>query len=268
MKPVHARILQFIRERKLLHNVSPLTLLWYEHSLKWMPNEDPTDTELKEIVCAMREKGLKASGCNAATRACNAYLKWSGSPHRIPRMKEPVFVAEVFTEAQIKTILNFNPRTFYDRRLHLLCLILLDSGARISEVTGLKVSDIDMDNLLVKLMGKGRKERVIPISLELRKVLYKYIRDYRQAHDFLLANQKGRKFNRNAALRDVKKLCTKLGFRAPSRTLHAFRHTFSCNYIRRGGDVLRLQKMLGHTTLEMTRRYRRWSARLLASSRV
>jgi hypothetical protein len=57
----------FIRERRYLNNVSASTISWYTHALKWLPNESPSQDELKEVVLKMREKGLKATGCNAAS---------------------------------------------------------------------------------------------------------------------------------------------------------------------------------------------------------
>ena len=71
----------------------------------------------------------------------------------------------------------------------------------------------------------------------------------------LLASKNETMLGRRVMLRDVKRLCKRLGFTPPARELHAFRHTFAINYIRRGGSVFHLQKCLGHSTLEMTRRY-------------
>jgi len=258
------RHIEFIKERQYVMNVSPATIRWYTHALKWLDSEEPTQEELTRLVVKMRERGLKAAGCNAATRAINAYLHWASGatgkcgggcrhPHVKP-MKEPEFVPTVFTDDQIKKLVRFSGRRFFERRLHLLILILLDTGCRISEATGLRVADVDMDNLLLTLTGKGRKQRKVPFSFELRKALHRYIKDFDPKH-LLLASRAGYEMGRGTALHEVKRLCRRLGFEPPARTLHTFRHTFATNYLRRGGSVFHLQKTLGHTSLEMSRRY-------------
>jgi integrase/recombinase XerD len=209
----------------------------------------------------MREKGLKATGCNSAIRAINAYLKWSGSPLKIPQLKEPQLILPTFTATQVSRLVTWKPKSAgrggrYQRRLHLLVLFLLDTGCRISEALTLRVNEIDFDNLLVTLDGKGRKQRVVPFSFELRKVMFRYVADYGRKPDLLLlASRNETRLGRRVMLRDVKLLCKRLGFTPPARTLHAFRHTFAVNYLRRGGSVFHLQKVLGHSSLEMTRRY-------------
>src|SRR5580693_8746737 len=117
----------------------------------------------------MSVSGRKATGCNCAIRAINAYLRWSESPLKIPLLKVPQLVLPTFTAQQVRQLVTWKPKGKYQRRLHLLILFLLDTGARISEALGLRVRDIDFDNLLVTLDGKGRKQRITPISFELRK---------------------------------------------------------------------------------------------------
>jgi integrase/recombinase XerD len=247
---------QFIRERQYLYNVTPATLAWYQNSLKWLPTETPTQDDLKDAVVRMHEKGNKATGCNSAIQAINCYLRWSGSTLKIPHLKAPEFVSPTFSAAQVSQLVNWKPRGFYQRRLHLLTLVLLNTGCRITEALTLRVRDIDLDNLLVTLDGKGRKQRVVPFSFELRKTLYRFVADYHRKPDLLLlASRNETLLGRRVMLRDVKLLCKRLGFDPPARTLHAFRHTFAVTYLRRGGSVFHLQKVLGHASLEMTRRY-------------
>jgi len=246
---------KFIRERQYLHNVSGNTVEWYRHAFKWLPSENPSTDELKEAVMRMRAKGLKATGCNSAIRAINAYLKWSGSSGRIAQLKEPQLILPTLSAVEIKKLVAWKPVGFYHRRLHLLVLFLLDTGCRITEALTLRVSDVDMANLLVTLDGKGRKQRVVPFSFELRKALHRFVSEYRKPDRLLFASRNETQLGRRVMLRDVKLLCGRLGFTPPARTLHAFRHTFAVNYLRRGGSVFHLQKVLGHSTLEMTRRY-------------
>jgi integrase/recombinase XerD len=262
------RIDAFIRERQYLHNVSPNTVSWYRHALRWLPSEDPTPAELKEVVLKMRQQGLKETGCNAAIRAINAFLHWSSDTERKcgpgcshPRMrplKEPDNLLPTFSEGQVKLIVGWKPRqkNLLERRWHLLSLLLLDLGCRISEALTLRVGDLDLDNLLCTVSGKGRKERIIPFSYALRKALHRYIVDFGLKPDALLfSTRAGTPVRRITALRSIKRLCRHLGFEPPARTLHAFRHTFAQNYVRHGGSVFHLQKTLGHRSLEMSRRY-------------
>lgn len=207
------RFEQFIRERLYLHSVAPTTAEWYKHSFKWLRSESPTQDDLKDAVVRMREKGLKATGCNSAIRAINAYLKWSESPLKVPHLKEPQLILPTFTTVQITRLVTWKPKGFCPRRLHLLVLFLLDTGCRITEALTLRVSEIDFDNLLVTLDGKGRKQRVVPFSFELRKALFRYITEYKRKSDaLLLASRNETRLGRRVMLRDVKLLCKRLGF--------------------------------------------------------
>jgi integrase/recombinase XerD len=246
---------QFIRERQYLHNVSPATVSWHTHNLKWLPSESPTEDELKEVVVRMREKGLRPTGCNSAIRSINAYLKWAGSGLKIPQMKEPNHILPTYTPQQIQLLLGWKPKKPTGHRLSTLVAFLADTGCRIDEALSIHWKDVDFDNLLVLLHGKGSKDRLVPISLELRKRLFLFQRKTEAKDGFVFGTQGGTKQGRRNVLRDFKSLCRSLGFEPPERSIHAMRHTFAVNYLRKGGSVFHLQKMLGHSTLEMTRRY-------------
>jgi integrase/recombinase XerD len=171
----------------------------------------------------------------------------------VPRLKEEQRILPTFAVEDIQKISKWKPKVFCETRLHVFILTLIDTGCRSSEATCLRWADVDLDNLLLKLHGKGAKDRLVPVSFELRRHLYRW----RQLNkfDLVFASRQGQWLGRRDQLRDVKLLCKRLGIVAPARTIHAFRHTFAVNYLRRGGSVFHLQKVLGHSSLEMTRRY-------------
>ncbi len=244
------RFEQFIRERLYLLNVSQRTADWYRESFRWLSTEEPTQADLTAMVIAMRDRGLKATSCNNRIRAVNAYLKWSGSSLHVQKLKEPTCVLPVFSPADVQRIAAWRTKTWYERRLQNMLLMLADCGCRISEATGLRWEDVDFDNLLLLLKGKGDKQRRIPMSLELRKRLFKF----KHEHALVFCTKSGGRVSNRNVLRDTKNLCRDLSIVCPVRTLHAMRHTFAVNYLRRGGSVFHLQKVLGHSSLEMTRR--------------
>lgn len=263
---MESRFEQFIKSKLYLLGVTPRTVEWYRHSLKWMPSEKPSQRDLDDLVRRLQDTGHKVTGVNCVARCLNSYLHWDsgtdrrcgpGCTHpRIRPLREPKTIMPTFTEAQIKRLVQWKPKRKYDSRLHLLILFLLDTGCRISEALTLRVSSVDMDNMLCTLDGKGRRQRIVPFSPELRRAMFRHMTTLKLLpHDRLLGSRCGTEWARRNITRDVKKVCRSLGFEPPPRTLHSFRHSFAVCYLRRGGDVFRLQKTLGHSTLEMTRRY-------------
>jgi integrase/recombinase XerD len=82
-------------------------------------------------------------------------------------------VLETFTPAQVKALLAFIPRGANETRAYVVASLLLDTGLRISEALGLRRTDCDLDNLVLKVLRKGNKQQLVPMSFEMRKVLWR-----------------------------------------------------------------------------------------------
>jgi integrase/recombinase XerC/integrase/recombinase XerD len=149
----------------------------------------------------------------------------------------------------------------------------LDTGLRLSELCNLRFEDAHIEEGYFKVMGKGSKERMVPIGALAQKMLWRYIFHFRpqpagEADNHLLLTLDGKALQPNA----VKLLLKRWGRRAGVPRLHAHlcRHTYATNFLNyKCGDVFRLQQILGHTTLEMVRRYVHYaSARDMMQGRV
>jgi len=192
----------------------------------------------------MRERGLKPTSCNNQIRAINAYLKWSGSALRIPRLKEERRVLPTFAMADVKKLVAWKSKRPSGSRLHTIMMTLIDTGCRIDEALSLRWDDCDFENLLLTVSGKGANERKVPMSFELRRFLWKHQQRGRQG-ELVFTTRDGRKLSRRDVLRDVKNICGKLGIRTPERTLHAFRHTFAMNYYAITGRCFTFKRFWG-----------------------
>jgi integrase/recombinase XerD len=170
---------------------------------------------------------------------------------KLAKLKEPVRVLPTFSQDDILRFAKWKPTGYLDTRLQVLILLLADTGTRLDEALSLRWTDVDFDNLLLTVIGKGDKQRVIPFSLELRKHLFKF----KHGHELVFSTADGGKLHRCNVWRDVHALCVELGITAPERLIHALRHSFATNYIRQGGNVFLLQRALGHTTITMSQRY-------------
>lgn len=140
-------------------------------------------------------------------------------------------------------------------RTKAIILTLLDTGIRASELTDAKVSDLDRSNQRLRVFGKGSKERSIPLSPRTLQAIWRYLstRDDPKPDAPLFATYTERTIDRKA----LGKMLVALGRRAGVKNVHPhrFRHTFAIQYLRNGGDPYTLQRLLGHSTLDMVKVY-------------
>jgi len=130
---------------------------------------------------------------------------------------------------------------------------LLDTGVRASEMCGLKIQDINQVTMHITVFGKGRKERRIPISETTLSTIKNYLDQRTGKSDWVFTTLNNRPINRNR-LADILEA---VGGRAGVARAHPhrFRHTFAIQFLRNGGSIYSLQRILGHTTLDMVKRY-------------
>ena len=253
---------QFIRERMYFKNVSPATVVWYRQSFRAFAGAMDTKAAVGDRIAKLRQAGVSATSVNTYLRAVNALLRWAHTEGhlveliRIPRLKEEQKVLATLTPEHVQRIIQFRPKVMYQHRTHTLTCLLLDTGLRINEALSLTREDVDLDNMLLRVRGKGAKHRLVPISMEMRKLAWKWLRrEDGPPEAFVFQARMGSKLTQRNLLRSFKIFGNRLHISGVRFSFHTMRHTFAVNYIRNGGDVFRLQRILGHSTLEMTRRY-------------
>ena len=216
-----------------------------------------------------QDKGLSGHAVNCYLRAIRAFWSWlvreeiiMSSPFsrvRIP--KPPKKVIATFSEKQLNATLRaINTSAPAGFRDWTMILTLLDTGLRASELTGLTLNNVNLDESLLKVCGKGNKERVVPIGAKVQRAVWKYWHRHRPQPanplcPTLFLTASGRPITTDRLRAIIKKYSDRAGIEGVRCSPHTFRHTFAISYLRNGGDVFTLQRILGHETLDMVRNY-------------
>ena len=250
---------------KAAEGVSPRTVEWYRYingnAVRRFGRERPLDgvgaAELRAWLLELRAtmapesiagyvRGLKVFGnwCAAEELGTAAGFRALRRP-RVPRR-----IIAPFTDAELQRLL-----AIAEPRERALILLLLDTGLRLAEVTGLRVADLRPDGTML-VMGKGSKERIVPLGAAARRALLRYVaeRGAVRPTDPVFMGRWGRPLRRKSIQLAIADLGRRAGV-ATRCSPHTFRHTFARSYLVNGGDVFSLQQILGHTTLDMVRRY-------------
>jgi site-specific recombinase XerD len=258
---------QFIDHGRYLRGWSPKTVRTYRQSLATLhaANAEPLSRgSLQAFVLWMRQRGLTSGGINVRLRTVNSFLSWLREeghitePLRVRLLPKAPRVVVTFSDAEVRRILAVRPVRPIERamiRAWTLFVTLVDTGLRIEEALGLERDRVDLDRLTVTVCGKGSKDRIVPISAECRKALFRLA--VGQPGRFIFTTDTGERMSYRNAYRDLKTLCRHAGVQGSHVRPHSIRHYFAVSYLRAGGDLYRLSRILGHTSISTTQVYLR-----------
>lgn len=212
-----------VSDRTLLHYHTALSSLW-----TWLVNEKEVDDHIVRRVAAPKPEDREVLPLTYDQIVKLLLATDRSKPYK--RKRERMVDQATQNAARDRAII----------------FLLLDTGLRVSEMCSLKMRDLQENGVTV--MGKGKKERWVPYSETTYETLLNHLEPLnRKPDDFVFPIHRG-------AVQDLfERLSARTGI--PNVHAHRFRHTFAINYIRNGGDPYTLQKILGHTTLEMVKRY-------------
>lgn len=173
--------------------------------------------------------------------------------------KAPVTIIEPLTPEEINSInASINLKSPCGERNNAIFNTLLDTGLRVSEEVDISLNNLNLVDGFIKVMGKGAKERIVPIGKYVQSILRSYINENRPkpidaSCNKLFLSVGGKPITVNT----IKLLFSKLSKTSGVTRLHAHlcRHTFAINYLLNGGDIFSLKEILGHSSMEMVNHY-------------
>jgi len=263
--------------------LSPRTVKIYEiglrQFLRWFIGEfgeegEVTAQRLRQFIASRFQKGNKPSTVRTYRDGLQAFYSFLVLDEVIPELENPMrrvpkvrFRApeiQPLTPQQVGQFLAmFDKSNLREYRDFTICVLVLDTGLRAGEVLSLKVEDIDFDRLKIRVTGKGDKLRVVFFGETTSRLLKNYLEHCRP----WIADGRATLFPpkspgaKNPTLpvsqlsAMIRAKMDAIGVKRAHSSTHRLRHTFATQFLRGGGNVFALQRILGHSSLEMTKRY-------------
>ena len=255
-------------ERKLSTN----TYLSYSDNLKqftsFFPNKDLLSlkkSDIEEFLLKINKSAKTKSHYLTVINSFYNYLCEESIITHNPcdNIKQPKIekkLPEFLTIEEVSKLLNIRTNTPLEMRNKAMLELLYASGMRISELLDLKMSNIDYQNEYVRVMGKGNKERIIPLT----KITFKYLDEYIKSgrpyilktkmSDYIFLNNNGQRMSRQGFFKILRQICKKQGINKEISP-HTIRHSFATHLLNNGADLRIIQELLGHSDISTTEIY-------------
>lgn len=269
---------QYMRYLKLQRNYSPNTLEAYRHDLDYLLNycrkndKDPLDMKLEDLqhfAATIHEYGVGASSqarILSGVRSFYRFLVLDGfieddptelleSPHLGEHLPEVLSVEEVDRLEG-----NIDLSTNEGQRNKAIIEVLFSCGLRVSELVNLKLTDLYLEEGYIRVLGKGSKERLVPISPRAIHELDLWFYDRnlmnikRGEEDYVFLNRRGSHLTRTMILIMIKRQAEAAGIKK-TISPHTLRHSFATALLKGGADLRAIQAMLGHEDIGTTEIY-------------
>lgn len=214
--------------------------------------------------CLPNGRKLTSATVNAYYRALKTFFNWlvaegflTKSPmQNIKPPKVDKKIIRPFSPKDIEDILLLcSGNKFLDLRNRSIVLLFMDTGLRLEELSNIQLKDINFDQETIKVMGKGAKERIVRMGKSTQKAMVKYLLKRDDSYTCLWVTEERKPIRRAGIQITVKRLCQRAEITDAKPGPHTFRHYAAISCLRNGMNVFTLQEMLGHASLEMTRRY-------------
>jgi integrase/recombinase XerD len=261
-------------ERGLARN----TIAAYERDiaqyLEFLEDIEPSGGDVERFVSRLRDAGLAASTISrkmASIRGLHRFLVSEGLRNEDPTIlldspKRPQSLPKALTvDEAIRLVESPDRSTVAGRRDSALLEFLYASGARVSETVNLDLTDVDLDDRLAMVTGKGSKQRYVPIGDHAVRSLRSWLPDRLtlvragQRGDPVFLNLRGGRLTRQGAFDIVRKNAEKSGLDPIRVSPHVLRHSAATHMVEAGADLRTVQEMLGHATISTTQVYTRVS---------
>ncbi len=225
--------------------------------------------EFQKFIHYLHSIGFSSSSIERCIAAIRSFLKFLYVYHNINTSiiqlvelpKKEQTIPDVLTIEEIELLLSqpdtTTPKGLRDRAIMEL---LYATGMRISEALSLKLYDVDLEDRVVRISGKGYKERIVPFNEIAKNFLDQYITNARNSFikgkdtNYLFLNTKGKKLSRIGFWKILKEYATRIGLEDKVHP-HVFRHSFATHMLMNGCDLRVLQEILGHSSISTTQRY-------------
>lgn len=178
---------------------------------------------------------------------------------KVSRPKLTKHLPEYLTEEEVGKLLDVEVKSPYDYRNKTILELLYSSGIRISELVNIKTPNYDSEECLIRIMGKGSKERIVPLGDYAVNIMNDYMNNYRplinKKHtDYVFINNRGDMISRQFIFKVIKKEALKKGIKKDISP-HTLRHTFATHLLKNGADLRIIQELLGHENISTTQIY-------------